>query len=352
MSLNSYRQQLARIHDAIAKLQALKGKAVTKAAVAGKKSLDAQAAARRTKQPSTVASKLREAQRYAEEGAKAQNEIGKIEEKIAAEHKKLVLAQRHVDQEEAKLQKQQVEQQSRASRSHEQKLRQIGASLAKHEGVHQEFFSKLESLSALPERIGVVFFASDPSTGSEGRLRLDEEVRSIQQHIRLSQYRDVVDFQSRWAVRPGDILQALNELKPAVVHFSGHGSDSDELVLQDDNGNPKLVSKRAIVMTIATMSDAVKLVFFNTCFSYQQAMDCVEHVPAAIGMNAAIGDTAARVFAAQFYSAIGFGKSIPEAFRQALAALMLEGIAEETTPQLYLRDGIDEEDLKLVRPLS
>lgn len=43
-------------------------------------------------------------------------------------------------------------------------------------------------------------------------------------------------------------------------------------------------------------------------------------------MNKAIEDEAARVFAAQFYSAIGFGYSIRVAFDQAIAALTLEGI--------------------------
>ncbi|MBW4829200.1 MAG: hypothetical protein KZY61_12170 [Clostridiaceae bacterium] len=44
-----------------------------------------------------------------------------------------------------------------------------------------------------------------------------------------------------------DILQAINELNPAIVHFSGHVSVTDELVLQVTDGNAKLVSKEAIV---------------------------------------------------------------------------------------------------------
>ena len=57
----------------------------------------------------------------------------------------------------------------------------------------------------------------------------------------------------------------------------------------------------------------------------------VKHVEAAVGMTVDIGDDAARVFAAQFYSSIGFGHSIKRAFEQAKAALMLEGIPEENT---------------------
>ena len=67
-------------------------------------------------------------------------------------------------------------------------------------------------------------------------------------------------------------------------------------------------------------------------------------------MNTAIGDDAARVFAGQFYSAIGFGHSIARAFQQARAAMMLEGIPEENTPELFVAPGLDGEGLTLVRP--
>jgi hypothetical protein len=69
-------------------------------------------------------------------------------------------------------------------------------------------------------------------------------------------------------------------------------------------------------------------------------------------MTTIIGDTAARVFAAQFYSAIGFGLSVKQAFDQAKAALMLEGISEEDTPELFVADGIDAESFILVKPPS
>lgn len=70
----------------------------------------------------------------------------------------------------------------------------------------------------------------------------------------------------------------------------------------------------------------------------------------SIGMNTSIGDDAARVFAAQFYSSIGFGLSIQKAFDQAKAALMLEEIAKENTPELYVKDVLDANEIIIVRP--
>src|SRR5262249_47064910 len=90
--------------------------------------------------------------------------------------------------------------------------------------------------------------------------------------------------------------------------------------------------------------------FFNTCYSRDQAQAVVEHVAAAIRMNKSIGDDAAKVFAASFYSAIGFGHSIGRSFQQAKAALMLQGIPEESTPELFVAEGLDSDALVLVKP--
>jgi len=124
--------------------------------------------------------------------------------------------------------------------------------------------------------------------------------------IRNAKHRDSVKLESSWAVQTIDLLQALNEFNPTIVHFSGHGSDQDEIVFQSPDGNAILVSKEAIVQTIVASSDNIRLVFFNTCFSKNQAQAVSKHLEATIGMNTSIGDEAARVFSSQFYSSISF----------------------------------------------
>lgn len=205
-----------------------------------------------------------------------------------------------------------------------------------------------EQLRELPEKIRVLFFAADPL--DKQRLRLDREVRDISQRLRMAKYRDSVELESRWAVRTGDLLQALNEVKPRIVHFSGHGSEDDELLFEDEVGNPKVVSKEAMTRFIEVGSDNVRVVVFNACYSRDQAEAAAQHVDVAIGMNAPISDEAARVFAEQFYSAIGFGASVERAFEQALTQLMLEGIPEEKTPELFARESVNPDEVVLVQP--
>ena len=220
---------------------------------------------------------------------------------------------------------------------------------------HQSFLHSRMSASPivikfeeLPEKITVLFIGTNPI--DQASLQLDEEIRLIQQKIRESEYRDSVDLKSIWATRPTDLLLAINEHKPTIVHFSGHGSDQDELILQDDEGNSQPVSKETIVEMFKVVSNGIELIVFNTCFSEGQASDVTEFISAAIGMRNPIGDEAARVFAAQLYSGIGFGKSIGEAYGQAKVALMLQNIPEKDTPQLSIADGLNENDIVLVKP--
>lgn len=105
-----------------------------------------------------------------------------------------------------------------------------------------------------------------------------------------------------------------------------------------------------MAQTIMTLSDKVRLIFYNACFSDAQAEHIVEYVDATIGMNTSIGDEAALVFASQFYSSIGFGKNLKITFNQAKVALMLEEIEEETTPELFVREGMQAENIILVKP--
>jgi len=181
----------------------------------------------------------------------------------------------------------------------------------------------------------ILFLAANPSSTTS--LAIDIECREIESKIRAHDLK----LLSRWAVRTGDLLQYLHECSPHIVHFSGHGSPKEELILLDELDSPKPVSKEALRQLFATLKDNIRLVVLNACYSRPQALAITEVVDCAVGMQKAIGDRAAIVFATAFYQAIGFGRSVRVAFEAGKAALMLEGISDETTPELLVRDGID-----------
>jgi hypothetical protein len=197
-------------------------------------------------------------------------------------------------------------------------------------------------------KLKVLFLAANPH-GTQP-LQLDEEIRQITAKVRAAEYRDSLELVSRWAVRPDDLMQALLEVKPHVVHFSGHGSSAEELILLDDQGKPKPVRKEALVHLFRTLRDNVRVVVLNACYSRPQAEALVETIDCTVGMDRAIGDKAAIVFAASFYRAVGFGCSVKEAFELGKAALLLESIPEEKTPELLTRPGVDAAGLRLIAP--
>jgi hypothetical protein len=199
-------------------------------------------------------------------------------------------------------------------------------------------------------KLKVLFVAANPA--GTPRLQLDEEIRQITTKIRASEYRDALDLVSLWAVRPDDLLQGLLEHKPHIVHFSGHGNTTAEIILQDQDGRPKPVSTPALVALFRTLKDNVRVVVLNACSTQPQAEALSEIVDCVVGMSKPIGDAAAIVFAASFYRAIGFGRSVQEAFDLGKVALLLEGIPEDQTPELFVRKGVVASALNLVVPPS
>lgn len=345
--IDTYRSAVLRKRQELAKLNQDLAKEQAKIAPLQSKVNSASSTISRTKSTSTVKTKVAEVERCSKAIADIQKKIGDIQKKIAAKDKELATAEKRYQDEDTKLRKKQAEEEKKRLKAAERQAQQLERRVSENERRQEEMRQDIEQLQETPEAITVLFLAANP-VGTE-LLQLDEEARAIQEKIRMSEYRDSVRFETRWATRAVDILQAINETNPTIVHFSGHGAVTGELVLMNTDGSAKLVSKEAISAAIATASDTIRLVVFNACFSEIQAQSIVGHIESAIGMVTSISDEAARVFAAQLYSSIGFGYSIQTAFNQAVALLMLEGIHEEDTPKLYVKDMIDPNELVFVQ---
>jgi hypothetical protein len=89
----------------------------------------------------------------------------------------------------------------------------------------------------MSERVTILFLGANPS--NETRLALGQEHREIAARIRSGRYRDALRLESQWAVRPDDLQEILLEHQPHIVHFSGHGSSANELILEDDAGRAR-----------------------------------------------------------------------------------------------------------------
>lgn len=178
----------------------------------------------------------------------------------------------------------------------------------------------------------ILFLAANPKNTNQ--LRLDKEVREIQEGLQRSRSRDQFEIVSRWAVRPGDLRRALLDHEPQIVHFSGHGAGAEGLALENNAGQVKLVSGKALAGLFKLVQENVDCVLLNACYSEIQAEAIHKHIDYVIGMSDAIGDRAAIEFAVGFYDGLGADRSYEDAFGFGLSAIALEGIDETATPKL------------------
>lgn len=180
--------------------------------------------------------------------------------------------------------------------------------------------------------IRILFLTSNPTDTS--RLRLDEEIRSIDQAPRQSEFRDRFDLRQCWAVRVTDIQGHLLRYNPHVVHFGGHVSASNEIVFEDDSRKSHPISVRALSRLFSILKDNIRCVVLNACYSEKQARAIANHIDCVIGMSKSIGDSAAINFATAFYQALGYGRDIKTAFNLGCTQIDLKNLNEQDIPKL------------------
>lgn len=183
----------------------------------------------------------------------------------------------------------------------------------------------------------ILFLSADPTDAS--RLRLGQELREIQEKIQLAKLRDLFTLNQKMSVRPADLSQALLDLKPEVVHFSGHGMSSGELCFEDETGKIHPIHPDALADLLEQFKHHIRCVILNACYSEYQAKAIAKHIDYVVGMNKAIGDKAAIAFAIGFYQALGAGRSVEDAFKLGCAQIKLHNIPESLTPILVKKDS-------------
>lgn len=184
----------------------------------------------------------------------------------------------------------------------------------------------------LVPRKSILLLAANPR--GTRPLRLQEEEREIKQRLRLAGY-GPEPIHSSVATRPRDIQQAMQDFKPQIVHFSGHGAGQEGLVFEDDSGVVKLVSSEALANLFQLFSRQVECVVLNACYAKFQAEAIAQHVDYVIGTRQAISDPAAIAFSVGFYVAVGAEESFERAYEAGRNAIELEGYSGHLAPILY-----------------
>ncbi|MDJ0589991.1 MAG: AAA-like domain-containing protein [Pleurocapsa sp. MO_226.B13] len=193
-------------------------------------------------------------------------------------------------------------------------------------------------MSDLPPVKKILILSANPKGTTP--LRLDEEVREIEEGLLRAKQRDKFTIKSPRAVRYRDISRNLLDFEPQILHFSGHGAGEEGLVFEDETGHEKLVDAEALAELFELFDDELECVVLNACYSEVQARAIARHIDFVVGMNQAIGDRAAIEFAIGFYDGLGAGKSYEVAYKLGCNAIILAGIPEKLTPQLLTKEDM------------
>jgi hypothetical protein len=201
-----------------------------------------------------------------------------------------------------------------------------------------------------PEELRILYLTSNP----EMNLRTEAEVRNVRESIRRATHREAVTVDFRSAATPEDLLDGLNQLRPHVVHFSGHAGDA---ALLFDNASVDAPEGRDVPYDLlvralgATDLPPVVLVL-NGCDTLDGAELLLQAVGVVIATAASISDLAAALFAARFYAAVAEAQPIAAALDQAAVAIDLAGLEEGWKPQVISRPDVDLTTRVLVRGTS
>jgi len=206
----------------------------------------------------------------------------------------------------------------------------------------------------------ILFLAANPVRFPV--LQLNEECRAIERMLAIAKYRDQIRFRSCWAVRLDDLVQALNDDTPAVLHFSGHGYGTQGICLQGEDGSASLVCTDELVELMQAAGDGVTAVVLNACYTEVQARALASCVPCVVGTSGAIGDNAAIAYSRSLYRGLASGRTVANAHQQGTHAfkraqatgpsrdVVTLGVSHSNVTNLLTRSGVDAHRICIAGP--
>lgn len=187
--------------------------------------------------------------------------------------------------------------------------------------------------------LNVLYLTANPDPAHS--LRVGVEVRQVQDAVRGSPYRDNIALQYRPAADLNSLIEGLNDYRPRIVHFSGHGDSSGIAV-----DNPEVTRRPIKIVSFDLLAKALsatdvppEIVVLNACESAGARKALLPPAKIVIVMRDSVSDLAATAFAAKFYAAIAAGQSVKSAFAQGKVAIEMVSLNEADTPDLLAAPG-------------
>jgi hypothetical protein len=198
------------------------------------------------------------------------------------------------------------------------------------------------------KHLTVLYLSANPDLSNP--LRVDAEVRRVQESVRASAFRDNISIEYRPAADLVSLIDGLNDHRPQIVHFSGHGDDRG---ISTDSGrvarpSVQTLSFDLLAKALKATDHPPQVVILNSCKSSGAKNAILAVVKILISMRVSVSDIAAATFGIRFYAAIGGGQSVKAAFEQGKIAVEMTSISELDTPELQHTTDVNPGNVVLV----
>jgi len=171
----------------------------------------------------------------------------------------------------------------------------------------------------IDQPVTILVISADPTNAS--RLRIGTERREVAQALRSTKLRDKYTWRDAPGCRIRDITSALDESKPNILLFTGHGN-CQGICFEDEYGNAAIVPTGRLA-NLLNDQEGLDLVIMNACYSAAQAQSMADAVGHVVGLEGAANDQDAINFSREFFTALGDGRTFEKAFNRARDAIAL-----------------------------
>jgi len=215
----------------------------------------------------------------------------------------------------------------------------------------------VEGLNKIYKKTNLLFLASNPT--DTVKLNLDKEYRVVSEALQRGENKNKFNIYIHWNSTALDIQNAILEYSPEIIHFTGHGKESDQelielsekfgiknvgqsgILLHGDNDKTSIATTQAISNMFKILSEKIniKIVVLSACYSSEQAKEISYYIPYVIGMSNEISLNTATNFAESFYQRyILMKENIEYNFKLSKNTIELSNKDDFNVPVLY-RNG-------------
>jgi len=185
----------------------------------------------------------------------------------------------------------------------------------------------------------ILFVSANPHWTS--RLDVGDEMRELLHSLRGQE----IELMMLPSAQPEDLKVAVTSNKIDILHFSGHATEQDGILLRDKDGMERAISGPELREVIE--GEAIKLAFLNARNTESTAKAIENSVGAVIGTTAPLDDEAAKKMTKVFYSVLSGGGSIDKSYDEATRTIKNSGF-----DSVYMRSGNARGEPLLSRPSS